>query len=162
MFAFFGQDLFCHKCCGSMRNGIMHMKQLKIVILDHINHCTRQSGLIRRIIEQWISGYLYLVIKNIRNKTIQPYRLLVSNKMHQVSFLGKRLTQFSCENTTSTKCGITDDSYTHYKNKFKLSEVRSMANGRWPKLPQNVKPFQYCGSPGQRPLVIGHRLRHLR
>ena len=65
----------------------MNMKKVKVVIPDHIYHRASQCGFIRRIIKKGIRRNLHFVIKNVRNKTIQPHWLLVSNKMYLVIFL---------------------------------------------------------------------------
>ena len=53
------------------------------------------------------------MIKNIGIEHIQSHRLLVSNKMNLVAFIGKSLTQFCGQHTTSTKGGITNNPYSH-------------------------------------------------
>ena len=74
-----------------MRDGIMNMQQIKVIIFNNIHHCTGKSSFIWWIIKQWIGGNLHFMIKYIGYKSTQSYRLLVSNKMHLVTFLSQVL-----------------------------------------------------------------------
>ena len=74
-----------------MWNSIVYMQQIKVIIFYYIHHRTGQGRFIRRVIKQRISRYLYFVIKYIGYKTIEPYGLLVSNKMNHMTFLSKGL-----------------------------------------------------------------------
>ncbi len=122
--SFFFQNLFCHICGRSMRNGIMHMQQVKIIIFDHIHHCTGQCGFVRRIIKQRISRHLHFVVKNIGNKSIQPYRLLVSNKMHLVAFLRNAFPNSVANTPLTAKSWITNNSYSHgFSDRHKCPKV---------------------------------------
>ena len=56
---------------------------------------------------------MYFVIKNIGDKTVQPHRLLIADKMHLVAFLRQCLSQFRSQNTASAKGWITDDTNPH-------------------------------------------------
>jgi len=48
-------------------------------------------------------------------------RLLVSDKMHFVSFIGQSLAQLCGQNTTTTKSGVTNNAYTHTKINFRIA-----------------------------------------
>src|SRR6187549_3870042 len=91
---FFGllfEDALGHIGGRGMRNRVMHMQEVKVIVSDHIHHCTCKCGFIRRIIKQRVSWYLYLVVINIRYKPVQPDRLLVRYEMHMVILLRKGL-----------------------------------------------------------------------
>src|SRR5690606_3902810 len=106
---------FRHVCRGGMRYGVVHMQQIEIIVLDHIHHGACQSRFIWRIIEQGIGWHLHFVIENIRKKSIQPDWLLVSDEMYKVTFLRQGLAQFCSQDATATKCGITNNAYSHEK-----------------------------------------------
>ena len=96
-----------------MGNGIMNMQEVEVVIFYHVHHRTCQRCFVGREIKQGIGRHLYFVVKYIGNKTIQPYRLLVSDKMHMMAFLRKRLAEFCSQYSRAAKSGITNNSNSH-------------------------------------------------
>jgi hypothetical protein len=53
------------------------------------------------------------VVKDIGIKNVKPNRLLVSDEVHLMSFVGQRFAQFGCQNTATTKSWVTNNSNTH-------------------------------------------------
>jgi hypothetical protein len=64
-FSLFFEDHLGHIGGRRVGDGIMYMQEIDIVVDDHIHHGAAEGGLIRRIIEQGVSGYTNLVVKYI-------------------------------------------------------------------------------------------------
>src|SRR6185369_7620248 len=108
---------------GGVGNGIMRVKEIYILISDHIYHRTCQCRLVRGVIKQRITRNPYFVIKNIRTKAVQPDGLLIGDEMNFVAFIGKSLTQFGSKHAGSAKRGITYYRNIHRQSLKSINEV---------------------------------------
>src|SRR5687768_4886654 len=96
-----------------MGDCIVHMQQVDLVVNYYIDHCTGQGSFIWGIIEEGICRYTNFVIKNICVEFAESYRLLVGYEVYQVPLISQSLSQFCCQYSATTKCGVTNNSDSH-------------------------------------------------
>lgn len=80
----------------SVGDGVVHVKQIELVVIDHVDHGAGQGGLVGRVVEEGIGCHADLVIEDVGVELIQPDGLLIRDKVHLVAFVGECLSQFCC------------------------------------------------------------------
>ena len=53
------------------------------------------------------------MVEDIGVENVEPYRLLVSNKVYMMAFIGKRFTKLGSQYATASKGRIADNSNSH-------------------------------------------------
>ncbi|MCY1533838.1 hypothetical protein D9M68_691860 [compost metagenome] len=97
-----------------MWNGIVYMKYIQVIVIYYTHQGADQCCLIRRKVKQGVYRHADFVEKDIRSETIdQPDRLLISNKVYIVAFIGQCYTQFCRQHTTPSKRRIAHNTYFH-------------------------------------------------
>ena len=104
----------------------MHMQQIEIVIHNYIYHITCKCYFVWRIIKQRICRHTHFVIKNIGIKHIEPHRLLVSNKVNVMTFIGKCFTKLGSQYAAAAKSRIANNSYSH-DDVFRIAKKQRFA-----------------------------------
>src|SRR6185503_9162960 len=107
------QYLFSHKSSRSMRDGVMHMQDIKLFKTNHVNQPAGKRKLVRRKIKKRVVRYRNLVIIKIFGKKVEACRLVIRYKVHLMTAVGKSLTQLSGHHPASAKGWVTNDSYFH-------------------------------------------------
>ncbi len=96
-----------------MRNRIVHVQKIESVKLRHFRHARGQRQIVRRIVEQRITGDVHFVIVNVGMQFGQPDGLGVGNEMDFVPALRQFQTQFGGHHAAAAVGGIAGDPDLH-------------------------------------------------
>ncbi len=98
-----------------MRDGVMHVQQVKIVNFRNLRHARGQRQIVRRIFEQRIARHFHFVIVNVGLRLGQPDRLRVRDEMHLMAALRQFQAQFGRHYTAAAVRGVTGYPDFHFR-----------------------------------------------
>ena len=91
----------------------MHVEDVEVIVLHHIDQTARQGCLVRGELEQGVVLEGDLVKTDVGQEGIEAGRTAVRHEVHLMTFLGQGLAQLGGDHTTSTVGGITDHADVH-------------------------------------------------
>ena len=86
----------------------MHMQQVQVFILNHAHHFAGKSQFVRWIFEQRIRAEINFVVEQVFVQEVEAAGLRIGDEVNFMTFLGKGLSEFSGNHTTTAEGRITD------------------------------------------------------
>src|SRR5690606_26305913 len=137
-------NLFGHVCCGSMGDGVVHMKQVELFVLDYADHLAGQCEFVRRVFKKRIRTNIDLVVKEVFVQKVQPSGLGIGDEVYLMSFLGQGLSKFGGHHATSSKGRITDDTNLFTVHGLVFRSIKTTDEGPYP-YPKTGKVVSFNG-----------------
>src|SRR5581483_2230711 len=96
-----------------MRNRVMDVQQIKPVSLSQFRHARRKGQRVRRILEERISGYFYLVVEDAGRIGIETDGIGIADEMHLVPPQRELQTQLRSDDPAAPIGGIAGNADPH-------------------------------------------------
>ena len=96
-----------------MRNGVVHVQDIKLMPFGYFRHAGSQRHDIRRVLKERVTGHFHLVVIDSGRIRVEPDRVSIADEMYFMPAVRQFQTQFCRHNAAAAVRGITGDADPH-------------------------------------------------